>query len=574
MKKIIFTIKAANYLLTLLLLCSMPNNIIAQSTAPGAGNSFQQVGLQNYKIVLGNTNPAIRPATAITVECWVNVNANNQYGGIVCNTQDNGADEAGFYLVTKNDVLKNIEFNVKTVNNTFNVQHTFTAIPQNTWAHVAGTYDGANIQLYINGILKSTFASTGNIDWVATNPTFYTIGAYIDDNETIPVSAGIDEVRVWNIALSPAQIRDRMCRKITATDVLFGNLVSYYNLDEASGTVAFDGSTTANNGTFNNALARVTSGASIGNASAHDYLNAVKTASISHASGENFTATSSTGSPAGIHVFRVDEQPNTLNGLVTLGNSSKYFGVFQVEGTSPQYSATYNYNGNPFVTPAIENELRLYKRTDNAVTGWSSTTAIPDEAANTITLTGQSTEYILARFGGALPLHFISFTGSKQNNDALLQWKTENEINTSHFEIQKSSDGINFITIATVTASVSTGTNNYSFTDAQSNTANKFYRLKQIDTDGRFTYSSILKIQFAEKSVFTIYPNPAVNELSISGATPGSIIYLYDAGGKQLFSKKITTQSLTINMSGYAKGMYLLTYDVDGERKVQKIIKQ
>jgi hypothetical protein len=547
----------------------------AQSNAPGAGNAFQQVPLQNYRIILGNTNAATRPTTAITVECWVKVTSNIQYGGIVCNTQDNASDEAGYYLVSKNDELKNIEFNLKTNNNTFTVPHTFTAIPQNTWAHVAGTYNGANIQLYINGILKSTFASTGNIDWVSVNPTRYTIGNYIDDDLTYPAfSGGIDEVRVWNIALSPAQIRDRMCQKITAADALFGNLVSYYNLDEASGTVAFDASTTANNGTFTNVLARATSGASIGNASANDYVNAVKTATITHASGENFTVTSSSGNPAGIHVFRMDEVPNTLNGLVTLGNSSKYFGVFQAEGTSPQYTATYNYNGNPFVTPATENELRLYKRTNNAVTGWSSTAAIPDEAANTITLTGQSTEYILAKVGGALPLRLISFTGSKQNNGALLQWKTENEINTSHFEIQKSSDGNNSTTIATANANNRSGINNYSFTDAQPITANNFYRLKQIDFDGRFTYSSILKIQFIEKPVFTIYPNPAVNGLSISGATAGSVIYLYDAAGKQLLQRTINAQSLTISMDSYAKGMYLLTYTIDGERMVQKIMKQ
>ncbi len=563
-----------NYYLLPVLLCSITFISTAQSTAPGAGNSFQGTIFQNYKIVLGNTNPAIRPTTTITVESWVKVIANNEYGGIVCNTQDNGADEAGFYLVTRNNASQNIEFNLKTVNNTFNVPHTFTEIPLNTWAHVAGTYDGANIQLYINGILKSTFASTGNIDWVATNPTFYTIGAYVDDNESGSVSAGIDEVRVWNIALSPAQIRDRMCRKITATDVLFGNLVSYYNLDEASGTVAFDGSNTANNGTFTNTLARVTSGASIGNASAHDYVNAEKTANISHASGENFTVTASSGNSSGIHVFRVDEQPNSLNGLITLGNSDKYFGVFQVEGSSPQYTATYNYNGNPFVTPVSENELRLYKRINNAVNGWSSTTAIPDEAANTITLTGQSTEYILARVGGSLPLKFLSFTGNKKNNAVLLNWKTENEINTSSFEIQRSSDGKEFLTIGTIAAINRYGLNDYLFTDGSPGFQHIYYRLKQIDIDGSFAFSGILKIQIPERPVFSIYPNPVADELIIIGAVPGTLIYLFDASGKQLLRRELNVQSQTVPMKRFVKGVYFLTYIVGSEKKVKKIFKQ
>ena len=213
----------------------------------------------------------------------------------------------------------------------------------------------------------------------------------------LPFNGLIDEVRIWNTSLTQSQIRDRMCQKITSSDALYSNLVAYYNFDESTGTTAFDGTINANNGTLVNTPTRITSGAAIGNASSHDYVNATKTVSLTHATGENLNVTSTSGSPAGIQVYLVNGKPNTITGANGVGDNDKYFGVFQIGGTTPQYTAVYNYTGNQFVTPAIESQLRLNKRTDNAAASWTLMTTVPNEPANTITITGESTEYILGR---------------------------------------------------------------------------------------------------------------------------------------------------------------------------------
>lgn len=438
----------------------------------------------------------------------------------------------------------------------------------NKWHHITGVKNGTLLLFYVDGMLTNTASD------ITTGSTNNNHNLYFGSRGGAGyfLNGSLDEVRIWNTALTQSQIRDRMCHKITSADALYSNLVSYYNFDENTGATAFDGTINANNGTLSNSPARVTSGAAIGNASSHDYVNAIKTTSIIHPTGESFTVTSTSGSPNGIQVYRVDEQPNTLNGAIGVGANDKYFGVFQVNGTSPQYTAVYNYSGNPYVTPGIESQLRLNKRSDNTGTSWTTMAAIPNEPANTITITGESTEYILGTLGFPLPLNLISFTGSKQNNDALLQWKTTNETGVSRFEVQRSNDGQTFTSIGTVSA----GGSVYSFTDVNpfSSRMLAFYRLKSIDVDGKFTYSNIIKISKQITTVLTVYPNPVGDVLTISGLKQNGTIFLYSYEGKLLQQQAVSTQTITMDMSRYAKGIYLLQYKTEEDVMNQKILKQ
>ena len=203
---------------------------------------------------------------------------------------------------------------------------------------------------------------------------------------------------------------------------------------------------------------------------------------------------------------------------------------------------------------------------------WSPLSNTPDVVANTITVTGESTEYILGKQGDPLPLKLISFTGTKQNSNALLQWTTSNEVNLSHFEIQRSDNGQVFTTIGTLRA----GGNTYSFPDINVfvSKANVFYRLKSVDTDGQFTYTNIIKLSQQLFGSLTIYPNPVKDVLSISGLKQNGSILLYGMDGKLLKQLNVSAQVMTIDMRVYAKGIYLLHYTAEGETRTQQIIKQ
>jgi hypothetical protein len=523
---------------------------------PGSGNALSFDGVDDHMIASTAGYTGIQ---TYTIECWIKKTAPNLENNV---WETNGALSA-----------PSLESNGATDLNFWVGNSSFLSTgPLNSgqWYHIACVYDKVNTtqNLYLNGILKGT-ANVNVTDVIGSNIGFMQrILSGIPRN----FNGELDEIRIWNTPLSQTQIRDRMSKKITTSDPLYSNLVAYYNLDESTGTTAFDGTVNANNGTLTNSPTRVTSGAAIGNASSHDYVNATKTTSLAHPTGESFTVTSTSGSPDGIQVYRVDEQPNTLSGAVGVGSNDKYFGVFQVNGTAPQYTAVYNYNGNPAVNPGNENQLRLNKRADNAAAAWTIMIDAPNEPANTITITGESTEYILGKLGFALPLNLISFSGSKQNNDALLQWKTANEAGVSKFEVQRSNDGQTFTSIGTVAA----GGSSYSFTDVNtfSNRTVAFYRLKSIDVNARFTYSNIIKLSKQTSAALTVYPNPVSDVLTISGLKQNGTITIYNQEGKLLQQQTVTAQTMTMDMSKYVKGMYLLQYKTEDEVVNQKIIKQ
>ncbi|MGF2410948.1 MAG: T9SS type A sorting domain-containing protein [Ferruginibacter sp.] len=173
---------------------------------------------------------------------------------------------------------------------------------------------------------------------------------------------------------------------------------------------------------------------------------------------------------------------------------------------------------------------------------------------------------------GALPLNLISFTGSKLNNDAMLQWKTANEINVKQFEVQRSENSFDFITVGSVAA----GGNLYSFSDNNTFITKSvvFYRLKSIDADGKFTYSGIVKLSNQQSGQFSIFPNPVKDIITISGLKQSGTLMLFTTEGKLLQQQKVTTQSITMDLSGYAKGTYLLQYENEGARHTQKLIKR
>lgn len=112
-----------------------------------------------------------------------------------------------------------------------------------TWVHVAGTYDGTTVRLYIDGTEVGTHAVSKTIDW----DTGY-FGSFIGGNGVDPYNkfnGWIDEVRVWNVARSQSEIRDSMYRPLTGAEP---GLVGYYRLDDGAGQSVLDQTPAARHG--------------------------------------------------------------------------------------------------------------------------------------------------------------------------------------------------------------------------------------------------------------------------------------------------------------------------------------
>ena len=201
-------------------------------------------------------------------------------------------------------------------------------------------------------------------------------------------------------------------------------------------------------------------------------------------------------------------------------------------------------------------------------------TGIGTNAAGSVTSNSISTwsPFTLGSINAAstLPIQFLSATGNlNTQKQATITWEVQ-ETNVAKYSIEKSTDGSTFNAIG-ITRSKGDGKNDYSFVEVTVLNSVGYYRIKQIDFDGRFSYSSIIKLTNGQNSTLAIYPNPVKDVVTISGAIVGSKATLTDISGKQMLQINITNAAFTIDMSKYASGVYLLRLQ-SGE--IVKIIKQ
>lgn len=179
-----------------------------------------------------------------------------------------------------------------------------------------------------------------------------------------------------------------------------------------------------------------------------------------------------------------------------------------------------------------------------------------------------------------LPLTLLNFTASKQNQDVLLNWQTENEVNTAYSNIQRSIDGTNFNTVGKVTAKGSSVLqNNYNYADAIGGiqASKLYYRLQQVDKDNKITYSNVAAVTIGSITTqLTITPNPASDYITVTpGSTSiaGASILVTDLAGHTLLMQRITNAgSQKISVAPLAKGVYLVSIITPGNVQTQKLI--
>ncbi|MBX2939828.1 MAG: zinc-dependent metalloprotease [Ferruginibacter sp.] len=174
---------------------------------------------------------------------------------------------------------------------------------------------------------------------------------------------------------------------------------------------------------------------------------------------------------------------------------------------------------------------------------------------------------------GVVPLTLLSFTGETLDLHNELKWTTTNEINVEKFEVERSLNGQSFEKIGTVISRNIPGNHIYFHIDRNAPEM-AFYRLKIIDLDGTHAYSEIVQLSRRLKLLFSMNPNPVVNQLNVSGLESGGRVELLTIDGKKLQSHPIISQSIQLQMSSYSKGTYIVRYlKPNGEIINSKVIK-
>ena len=186
-----------------------------------------------------------------------------------------------------------------------------------------------------------------------------------------------------------------------------------------------------------------------------------------------------------------------------------------------------------------------------------------------------------------LPIKLSSFTAVKNNADILLQWQTAYEQNSSHFNVQRSTDGINFSNIRTVQASGNSSvTINYRYTDNTvknlAGVTNVFYRLELVDIDASKALSSIVSVKLnTEQSGLMLLENPVRNDLRLqftSQVKENINLIITDASGRQVLARQIPVNigsiSTVVPVNILAGGIYYITLVTSHDKQTLSFLKQ
>ena len=239
----------------------------------------------------------------------------------------------------------------------------------------------------------------------------------------------------------------------------------------------------------------------------------------------------------------------TILTAVTVGATPIYYQWYRLAGTPPVYTAisgannsTYNYNGVP----------------GNYVVVATFANGDKDTSAQ------------------LLPLKLLSFKGSNSNSSTVLNWVTTNEYNAAAFIVERSSDGINYSQIGKIAAINNEYTEqSYRFLDDKLTADFIFYyRLKMMDNSGSYSYSSVVKLNKAGKTIFQIQPNPIVNATVKVVGKQMKLANVYDSNGKLVLSQQLYNANKAIlRLNNPSKGIYTLNIiSTDNESQTEQFM--
>lgn len=235
---------------------------------------------------------------------------------------------------------------------------------------------------------------------------------------------------------------------------------------------------------------------------------------------------------------------------------------------------TYTYNWTPankMADPYIANAVS----TENQIGTYNYSLAVTD--GNGCTSVAPATLRI--ENIDILPVTLASFTATTKDCGVSLNWKVESASNFSHFIVERSVGGGNYVAVRKVWYEYNRA--NYNYQDAETGNGKWSYRLKLVDIDGQFSYS---KVVFADvkcavtKNSLKIYPNPASGIVYINSSKPVKTVMVYTLTGNQVLRKDYAQNAasvVTLPVSNLVTGVYLVQVIAqDGTSQASRLVKE
>jgi len=545
--------------------------------AQGANNAYRFNGSDDFVEVgavdYGFTNQ-------LTVMGWVKWNIDpkdgEKWANIITNNSENRSDQGQFWI--QHDLNNNkLEFALELTDGRKHIWAR-THIEEGEWMHFAATYDGSVQRFYINGVEEAHINRNTNVR--AHQSDFITrIGNWAAYNGDRHFNGDIDEISIWNRALSATEIRERLAKKLSVSDET--GLLAYYQFDNYNSGVLTD-ATGNYNGIVANDLTSLST-APVGDESVYSYGDD----ELTFVADDHIVSLSDfSGKPDGVHIYKVSEAPASLNTAtadIAEIVDTYYWGVFVVgkkNNTSFRYEKRLTENTNVIINDSLTVASRK-----NASGNWDLVEIFKnaDDSTGFFYIDGAEShrEFILAKSDpSVLPIELLSFNVKAENDAVLIQWETASEINNEFFTIQRSDDGKRWENIAFVNgAGNSNRILNYEYIDYSPISGTSYYRLKQTDFDGAYEIFDMLSVTLETIAdiEISVYPNPVVSNLNIRNQQTVALqMQLINGGGQTLEIIDVAANDEgTVKMEHLSSGLYyLIAVDADGNRTSEKILKQ
>ena len=186
----------------------------------------------------------------------------------------------------------------------------------------------------------------------------------------------------------------------------------------------------------------------------------------------------------------------------------------------------------------------------------------------------------IASGGGGLmlPVELLSFEGRALGHANELTWSTASEEEFSHFEIERSADGVDFKILDEVRGNGNTAeVSEYAYLDRAFLNGHNYYRLKMVDLDGSFEYSNIVLLRTSTDGNISVFPNPSKNTIKIQFQTlfEGSADFsITDMSGKTVMQGNISSENPDLDINSLAAGLYILQVNGENVNGTVKLIKE
>ncbi len=263
----------------------------------------------------------------------------------------------------------------------------------------------------------------------------------------------------------------------------------------------------------------------------------------------------------GFAITAVDMDGNALGSFTTTNPNSDVVGdeLQHLSAPSTPASSNYTFNNLTWTAPATPSGQVMFYMVGLAANGNGSSSG--DFAYSAIVNSA------------VLPVKLINFNGSSTRDGVHLVWQTSTEINNHHFDIERSFDGQNFDKIGEVAAKQTVfSLNQYGFQDRSLSSKTAYYRLIQVDNDGKKNNSAAIQIKGKTQQTATVFPNPSQNELNVTLPNNENIdaIEIFNSNG----SLVILENNLSFSIQDLAIGVYFVKIKTkEGSTYVEKISK-